>query len=610
MYIFKKRSNPRKNKLKSKAQTSIFVIIGVIMFVAMIAGFFVYNKLRTSKVEEEAKKASDLSLQAEEFEKFVNDCIRKASSEGLNKLGQTGGYLEVPNLINFKGTSYWHFDQVNIQPFLNQTQERLIEYINTNTPKCVESENITKFGFLIEKKEPTTFIEFGNADVTIKIVYPIKVSKEDFSKEFSEFFNTLDIRYRAVFEAATELNERTFDADFDIKEPLKKMDYLKNLEFDVSYKALESDILTFTITDKKSITPTNQLYTFSFAAKLGKSELKRLTDLQNKSSSNPAFLPYTIFSVDKKAQLDISAGTTISKDGQDVQFISVQQSYPSEAVTKDVPVYKRNKDVVQKQDIKYIITNPVYEFEPSGILFNQFQKLTLYYAPETDDSKGMGILMGKNGFWIPIISKHDEINKMVFTRILGFTEFTAVACSAQQAKETIAEHLFEPNAGCYISLALTIIMLALAIYLGPQLGAIFKALLSGNFEFAGVILTKEIAGITLATTVTQTSIAIAVGVTYASLVIISTAGTILGATTDVFYGASPEQCETFYPACDQTIEVEKGGDAEEGQCIPDKGQRVAAGAPVNICAQVEGCGGFIEKTICKSCSQKCTAKFY
>lgn len=89
--------------------------------------------------------------------------------------------------------------------------------------------------------------------------------------------------------------------------------------------------------------------------------------------------------------------------------------------------------------------------------------------------------------------------------------------------------------------------------------------------------------------------------------------TILGATTDVFYGHSPEQCETFYPTCDQTITIEKGGDAEEGQCIPDKGQRVAAGQPVNVCAQVESCGsgigGFIEKTLCKSCSQKCTAKF-
>ena len=65
-----------------------------------------------------------------------------------------------------------------------------------------------------------------------------------------------------------------------------------------------------------------------------------------------------------------------------------------------------------------------------------------------------------------------------------------------------------------------------------------------------------------------------------------------------------------YPACDHTISVEKGGDAEEGQCVPDKGQRVAAGSPIIVCAQVESCGNYSEKLICKSCSQKCTAKFY
>ena len=69
-----------------------------------------------------------------------------------------------------------------------------------------------------------------------------------------------------------------------------------------------------------------------------------------------------------------------------------------------------------------------------------------------------------------------------------------------------------------------------------------------------------------------------------------------------------------YPACDQNINIEEGGDAEEGKCIPDDNTRVAAGAPTLVCAQVQACGkgigGFVQKTICKSCSKKCTAKFY
>ncbi|MBI2650418.1 hypothetical protein HYX04_03825, partial [Candidatus Woesearchaeota archaeon] len=206
----------------------------------------------------------------------------------------------------------------------------------------------------------------------------------------------------------------------------------------IAYKTPETDVLVFAITDKKSFTPENQNYVFNFAAKLGRSELKKLTDMQNKSATNPTFLPYTIFSVDKKAQLDIAEGTTVSLNSSDVSFISVQQAYPSEVTTKDVPVYKKNSEVMQRQDIKYVIDNPVYSFEPSGILFNKFQKLTLYYDNETKAEQGVGILMGKKGFWVPIVSFDEPQYKRVFSNILGFTEFTAIYCSSQHLKTTIA----------------------------------------------------------------------------------------------------------------------------------------------------------------------------
>ena len=368
MYIFKHRQKLQKKRIYSKAQMSIFWIIGLVMLIALVAGLFVYNDLRTSKIKEEAK--NDLSSQAEEIEKFVNDCMRKEAFEGLKRLGQTGGYLEIPKIISFKGTGYWYLDEVNIQPILNQTQERLLEHISANVPKCVDDERIKELGFAVQKGAIKTTIEFGNADVTVKIEYPIRLEREKFTKEFSGFFNSFDIRYRAVFEAATEVNERLFDADFDIKNPLKKLDYLKSLEFDVSYKSPETDVMVFTVTDKKSILPTNELYTFSFAARLGTSDLKKFIDLQNNSATNPVFLPYTIYSVDKKAQLDISSGTTISLEGQPVKAISVEQTYPNEVTTKDVPVYKKNADIIQKQDIIYVIDNPVYTFEPSGIFLS------------------------------------------------------------------------------------------------------------------------------------------------------------------------------------------------------------------------------------------------
>ena len=74
-----------------------------------------------------------------------------------------------------------------------------------------------------------------------------------------------------------------------------------------------------------------------------------------------------------------------------------------------------------------------------------------------------------------------------------------------------------------------------------------------------------------------------------------------------------EQCQNFYPTCDQNVEIEvdEDSDADEGQCIPKEGSiRVTAGAPKVICAQVESCGNFFVKLVCKSCSQKCNVEYY
>lgn len=603
-----------------KSQASFFAIAGLIMLMGISIGLFIYNDARKSKIEEEAKTA-DISLHAEEIEKFANDCIRKAGFEALKKIGQTGGYIDAPELISFRGTSFWYLEQVNIQPFLNQTQERLIGYINSNVPRCLENENISRYGFAIERGQISTAMEFGSADITIKVAYPIRLSKEKFTKEISEFFNTFDIRYRQIFEAATEVNKRSFDGNFDAKEPLKNLEYLGNLDFDVAYKFPETDIIAFTITDRKSITPENEHYSFSFAARLGKSSLIKEIDMQENSASNPAFLPYTIYSVDKKAQLDIFEGTTINLNGRDVKSITVQQAYPAEVTTKDVPLYKKNKEILQRQDIKYVIDNPIYTFEPTGIIFNKFEKLTLYYDDEAKDDKGVGILMGKKGFWVPIASKHEPENKRVFSNILGFTEFTAVYCSSQQLKKTIAEHYFEPSGFCYFSLALTAILIIVGgIYLrgffagtiGMMGGstATTATTVQGFIEAIGKTFVYGLESIGVVTTGTASALytsAMVIGIAITGITVATMATTIMGQNS--FYEESPENCQTFYPMCDQNIYIQKEEKDGTGRCTPSGNTSVAAGQAVNVCAYVKKCN-MVRGFLCMPCSVKCTASFY
>jgi len=284
----------------------------------------------------------------------------------------------------------------------------------------------------------------------------------------------------------------------------------------------------------------------------------------------------------------------------------VQQNYSKEVTTKDVPVYKKNSEVIQKQDIKYVIDNPIYTFEPSGILFNKFEKLTLYYENESLADKGVGILMGKNGFWVPIASTHEPEYKRVFSNILGFTQFTPVYCATQYVKRTIAEHFLKPSAGCFISLGLTIISLILTatvIISGLAVigAAATEAGAAASYSISSIIANGVGAVATTAGLSVSTFSLIFVGISLAS-----TATTIAGGV-GAFYEKSPDNCQTFYPTCNQTITMQKQEIDGTGSCFPQD-TKVRAGQPVTVCSQVKKCDA-LKKILCKPCSVKCTASF-
>jgi hypothetical protein len=355
--------------------------------------------------------------------------------------------------------------------------------------------------------------------------------------------------------------------------------------------------------------------------------LKRATDLQNRSASIPTPLPFTIFSVDKKAQLDISAGTTVVLNGKDVQYIEVQQSYPNEVVAKNIPVEKENKEIKKREDIPYVIDNPIYSFEPSGLLFNQLQKLSLYYAdPQGKDAKGVGILKGENGFWVPMPSEEDRANRKVFANIIGFTQFTAIFCESQKLKNVVARQVFEPNTGCYVTLVISVIAIIFAFVVIVGVAAAAAAGVAGaggTTVGLGTATTSAIssfgglggafgAGLntlgleSLGALVLQAPFAVGIGLSIFSFV--SYGLSITGAATEAFYSSSPENCQGFVPTCTWQVGIDTVTKDGEGKCSPKEGT-MKAGVPALLCAQVEKCN-FIEKFTCQSCSVECTAQFY
>ncbi|MBL7055296.1 hypothetical protein ISS07_00110 [Candidatus Woesearchaeota archaeon] len=579
--------------MRKRGQLSIVLVTAAVIMIVLLISFIVYRSIREADAKAATEKAAKLSLQADEMRNFMQSCLKKTSYDGLKKIGGQSGYIDIPSSFLHQGKSYWNFNYANVQPFLNHTQKELLGYILHEFPLCVDKTLIETQGFQVDKGVMEASIDFANEDVFISVSYPITLKQTDFEVSYDKFNERLKVPYRRIFEAASNVNQHVLSPDFNVLDPLLDVE---DYGFELSVVESSQDNFIFGVTDEKAITPDDVPYTLSFAAKLGNTFLKKTTNLQNHSDVNSAFSSFEVRSPDNKVVLEISEGTTANLYGNDVDKIDVYQTYPDEVFAENVPISKRNADVLQRQDLSYVITNPVYTFEPDGLKFNKPQRLIINYDP--NEISQMAILEGKDDFWFPLRSFDNPQDHEVSAVIEGFSEFSAVSCSEQTQKTVDVEHSLEPSALCYVSLGLTIISVGSLIYFD---GPLFTQLLEGGLEGAGTAI-----GEAIGTTFSNPAL---IGGIYLGLTGLSLGLGVLslGAPT-LFYEESPENCQNYISTCNQDVNVEKEENDGTGKCTPEGSRSVAAGQAGTVCAQVEKCN-FIQGFLCMPCDVKCTATY-
>ncbi len=601
--------------MRKIGQISIFLILAIVLALGSVAGYYIYTKAKEDKAEAKIEEFGQRNTEATALKEFFEKCIRKAAYEGLAKLGRQGGYASIPPSFDAGGVALWQHESANVQPFLNKTQKELIAYLEREIPSCIDEQAAKEQGFSLQKGNLSVRVEFAEQDVSTQVFYPLRLTKQDFEANYDEFSIRIGLPYRRIFEVATELNLHILLPEYDPREPLKNA---QDYGYTLGFERRPLDILLFTITDNTFQAPDNIPYSFSFAVKFGHTPLIKETTLQNHSSSSPTPYPFEVRSPDNKAILGVKDGTTITLDGGDVPAIEVSQTYPESVVTPNIPVAKRNKDITQRQDLKYIIENPIYTFEPSGLAFNEPQKLTLYYDRNEKTAQGVGILRGEKGFWVPIRSIDEPKEGRVNSGIGGFSEFTAVNCQSQNVKTVTVEHKQEASALCYVSLGITIVTIGFSIasFAGTPLvaggeGFSFVSLTDygaiGTFSQASFV---QQLGATVANTFGfAASASAATAISIASLALSSVQFIHSLASPISYFEQSQENCQNFVPVCDSpNTPITKSEKDGTGKCVPESTYSMGAGAPSVICAQVEKCN-FVNSYLCMPCSVTCSVNY-
>lgn len=449
----------KKKGLNKSGQITVIIIIGIILLLVFATIIFITSTINKSGVETAEEQVTSELTEGVQVKAYIEHCLEKSTTHALINIGSKGGYVGVPMVLDYYNTSLWFVDQVNVQPTLEEIQHRVESYIQNDIGNCLDYSIFEAQGFNVTFSEPISSITFSSSRTISELYYTITLRKGDSAKEFKQFKVELEVPFRKLFEAASQIINLQMEKDFKSFYPLGKFN---NSEVSLKYSSPDNEHLVYIISPKEQ--NGNEAYSLSFASKLGTSTLIKRIALQENSPVIPTTLPLALESIDKKAVLLIAPGTTLNLDGTPVPEISIQQAYSPDATLFNVPVAENLDDSVDYGNITWVLTYPVYQFEPTGMRFNSPQRLVLYWDEYKVSAIGpIGILYTEGEGWRPLPAKANYEQHYVYTDIPGFSNFTAVDCGKQSHKSASASAKIEPGWGCIARWIITIVVIAIIV---------------------------------------------------------------------------------------------------------------------------------------------------
>ena len=220
----------KENKMKKRGQVTLYVILGLIVLIALIAVFSLQNYIIKNEFEREQEKIQV----AEEFKpvkNYFDSCIQSIALDGARSLGLQGGYLTIPkdelpvnpalpfsNRLQIFGNDalevpYWFYETANgiqkIQvPTVQDMQNDLQNFISTNINNCLN--NFTSFedyevsGFDNIKTE----VQIENDKAFVTVLSNLKVNYKGLTQDFDKFLIIVDVPLGKLYNKAKEILEK------------------------------------------------------------------------------------------------------------------------------------------------------------------------------------------------------------------------------------------------------------------------------------------------------------------------------------------------------------------------------------------------------------------
>ena len=205
-----------------KAQISLFVILGLVIVIAILFVWYL-NSIKPEKINFE--KISENPVRT-----YVESCLDVTTRRALTNLGLRGGYIylpqgikefeplkpivylyyygEYPAYISLLETGYYRLAT------LSSWENDISKYIYEELPKCINDfEPLKEFGYEVDFKTPKPNVMIRDADVLVKLNYPLKITKDDKVMNIEEFQIIIPLNLKDVHDEAERALNAIYLAD-------------------------------------------------------------------------------------------------------------------------------------------------------------------------------------------------------------------------------------------------------------------------------------------------------------------------------------------------------------------------------------------------------------
>lgn len=224
--------------MASKGQVTLFIIIGIILIIALGGVLYYYGE--EAVVTEETLRGA-LTPDTEVFYDYVVSCMEQIGEDGINIMGQKGGYIERRFMSNqFHPTEaegvalspgsdlvvpYWYYMKGDDRcqhkcPFDSQVpllsgpdpmsmENQLDDYMNKNLGSCLEGfKPFKEEGWNVKTGDLNVTSTITEEGVNLYLTYLSEFERSGQKLSLDKYVTTVDVRLKQAYELATSLTTR------------------------------------------------------------------------------------------------------------------------------------------------------------------------------------------------------------------------------------------------------------------------------------------------------------------------------------------------------------------------------------------------------------------